>query len=280
MLTLPLLAAVLGLPLRTEIPSALIQVGPAPVEARTFARTQGQERAVILIHGLTLHPLQERLVGAHLHSWQRPDAALPRKLAGAADVFAFAYGQRATLTEVVERSDLAQGIRQLHDLGYREIVLVGHSAGGLVARHLVEDHPDLPVTRVVQVATPNLGSGWATALQMPWSAQKPFAADLTPGSRRLTEARRAGILIPNRVEFVSVVSNAIFHHNDGLVTVASQWTPELMAQRIPVHEINATHRSAVHSAEAVALVALLATAPQPRWHEVEVETARKRLLGK
>jgi pimeloyl-ACP methyl ester carboxylesterase len=276
---LPIVLLALGLPAPGEVASALIQVGPAPMDARSLVRSPGQERAVVLIHGLTVHPSEERILRAEPHGWQKPDAAMARRLLHAADVFAFAYGQHTSITDVVERSDLRKYLGQLHEMGYREIVLVGHSAGGIIARQLVEDHPDVPVNRVVQVATPNLGSGWAT-FQLPWSVQKPFTTDLTKWIRKQTQSRRADILIPSHVEFVSVVANGILQQGDGLVIASSQWTPDLIAQRIPVHEVRTTHRGAVYDAEAVALIALLATTPQPRWPEAEIEAARRRILGK
>src|SRR5262249_36146369 len=160
----------------------------------------------VLVHGLTVHPLEERITRAEPHSWQKPDAPLVQRLTREADVFAFSYAQNASISDVVERSALMRQLKRLRDLGYREIVLVGHSAGGIIVRQLVEDHPDVPVTRVVQVATPNLGSAWAN-FQLPWSSQKPFLADLTRWIRRQTQSRRADILIPARVEFVCVVAN-------------------------------------------------------------------------
>jgi pimeloyl-ACP methyl ester carboxylesterase len=279
MLSTMLLAAVVAQPVRGEVTSILVQVAPAPAEGRGIVRSPGQTQAVILIHGLTIHPMEERLIRAQLHNWQKPDSQLVRRLSSASDVFSFAYGQGVTLTEIVERSELRNGIRYLRDLGYSEIVLLGHSAGGIIARQVVEDHPDLPVTRVVQVSTPNLGSAWAS-IQMPWSAQKVFTADLTRMARQQTQNRRADIRIPNRVEFVCIVSNAIFQIGDGLVPVEAQWTPDLIAQRIPVHTINTTHRAAVYYPEAAAAIAWLATTPQPRWTEGEIEAARFRLLGK
>ncbi len=40
----------------------------------------------------------------------------------------------------------------------QKLVLVGHSAGGVVARHAVVTHPELPVRAVITLASPNLGS--------------------------------------------------------------------------------------------------------------------------
>ena len=41
---------------------------------------------------------------------------------------------------------LADNIRRVRQLGYKEIILLGHSAGGVIVRQFVEDHPDAGVT--------------------------------------------------------------------------------------------------------------------------------------
>src|SRR6266481_2076616 len=51
-----------------------------------------------------------------------------------ADVFALAYSQEVGVERVAETPVLRQAVSKLKALGYREVVLVGHSAGGLVAR--------------------------------------------------------------------------------------------------------------------------------------------------
>lgn len=277
MLTCILLAVLPAAP--AEVAAALFQVGPRLADERAVVRTPGVERAVVLLHGLTVHPSERRLGRPEPHSWQEPDAPLVKSLSREADVFAFCYTQNACLADVVERSGLIGHVRRLRDLGYAEIVLVAHSAGGLVARQLVEDHPDLPIRRVVQVATPNLGSPWV-AFPFPWAVQKPFLTDLTRATRQTEQGRRATVALPAEVEFVCVVANGVMHLGDGLVTVESQWTEDLARQRVPAYEVRSHHRGAVKDAEAVALLTALATTPQRRWSAAEVAAARCRLLGK
>src|SRR5271165_577958 len=57
-----------------------------------WRRSPDATRAVVLIQGLMVHPLEKNsAVRASLRSWQKPDSLLVKRLAGAADVFAFAY---------------------------------------------------------------------------------------------------------------------------------------------------------------------------------------------
>src|SRR5262245_44306630 len=142
-----------------HVQTLFVKVGPRP---NVVQRTEGQDRAVVLIHGLGLHMIsQEKAVKPYLRPYQQPDSALVHRLARDSDVYALAYGQNAPIEVIATSPAIADHIRWLRAAGYTQIVLIGHSAGGLVARHLVEDRPDLGVTRVIQVCAPNGGSGWA-----------------------------------------------------------------------------------------------------------------------
>src|SRR5579859_6205133 len=138
------------------------EVAPAVAEAKEFVRSPDRERAVLLIHGLTLRPLNKDAgKKAVFRAWQLADSPLVKKLAKDADVYAFAYAQTAAADEIPEIADLGVWVERLRKLGYKEIVLIGYSAGGVIAREFVEDNPDIGVTKVIQVCAPNEGSGWA-----------------------------------------------------------------------------------------------------------------------
>src|SRR6476661_1396844 len=104
-------------------------------------RSKDQTRAVVLIHGLSLLPILKDKKLA-LRTWQQSGSVLVKQLAPHADVYAFAYSQTTAVDQIPEGGKLAEHVAALKKAGYKEIVLVGHSAGGLVARHFVEDHPD------------------------------------------------------------------------------------------------------------------------------------------
>src|SRR5262249_52446122 len=126
------------------------QVAPVPANGKP-ARSPGQTRAVVLIHGYLLHLKASGVPHPRFRDWQVPGSLLVRRLAKEADVFSFSYGQDFSVDDIVKTGSLRTEVAGLRRLGYREIVLVGHSAGGLIARQLVEDNPDLGVTKVIQV---------------------------------------------------------------------------------------------------------------------------------
>jgi pimeloyl-ACP methyl ester carboxylesterase len=261
---------------RTE--TRLEQVAPVPRNGELM-RTRDRDRAVLLIHGLKVHPVQkEKVDRAELHAWQTPDAALVRKLGQEADVFAFAYAQNVAVDRVAELPDLADAVARLKRLGYKEVVLIGHSAGGLVARNFVEDHPDAGVAKVIQVCVPNGGSSLAS-VAVARSEQRAYIESLSKQERDRVRKERADKRIPAQVEFVVVVGNGL-GEGDGVVRVSSQWTEDLARQGIPAVTLSATHRDALRGEAGVELINRLVRERQPRWDEGHVEWMRKELFGK
>lgn len=250
------------------------QVAPVPTQPQRVQPSTGQVRAVILISGLRYHPLQSGAVTQpEFHAWQRPDTPLVQELGKSADVFTFCYSQNAEVETIARSPGLALAVQKLRFLGYREIVLVGHSAGGLLARLFVEDHPDAGVTRVVQVCTPNLGSSWGQADIISFhKVQEKFIESMTPQYRRAVGVQRSERRIPPGVEFVCVVGGGPL--GDGLVSPASQWPADLQAQGIPMLHLNTTHFTVMHSRKLAPAIAELARTSQPRWTAQQVEQAR------
>lgn len=73
-----------------------LQVHPRLENSKDLRRTTGRRRAVVLLHGLKLHPFSaENAAKPALHGWQEPGSALVSLLGEGADVFAFAYAQTA-----------------------------------------------------------------------------------------------------------------------------------------------------------------------------------------
>ncbi len=223
-------------------------------------RTPDRSRAVVLIHGLRLHPLRPaEATRSRLHGWQRPQSAMVRALAPHADVFAFAYCQNVPVEEIADSPCLVHGMASLKELGYDEIVLIGHSAGGLIARQFVEDHSDIGVTRVIQVCAPNAGAGYADFKPAAPKAQQPFLKSLTKEARTQCLRGRCDKTIPVEVDFHCVVGCGAAL-GDGVVSIRSQWPADLEAQGVPVHRLWTTHYTVMRSPVEVRRIAELACA--------------------
>lgn len=259
------------------IETQFVQVAPPPAQRQWWNAPQ-KTRAVVLIHGLLVHPFSKTNVGrAHLHSWQLPDCLLVKRLAQEADVFAFAYAQTVSADDIAEWPELAEQMEKLRRDGYREIVLVGHSAGGVIARQFVEDHPDSGVTKVIQVCAPNGGSSWAR-WQTVRANQIDFLDSLTKPSRKRSLSERADKRIPRHVEFACIVGTGTVN-GDGMVSNRSQYPPDLQRQGIPAYPLPSTHWALLRSRKGAELVARLVRETQPRWDEKQVEAIRRLLPG-
>ena len=271
---------VLWIGLLVEVPSLeanFPQVAPEMQPVERWRRSPGQQRAVVLIQGLLVRPFDKGSVEKPtLREWQKPGSTLVKHLEPLGDVYAFTYAQSVEVDEIADQPSLRDGVRHLRELGYREVVLVGHSAGGLIARCLVEDYPNLGVTKVIQVCTPNAGSGWAKLQAVP-RAQKPFLQSLTKEGRRQSLRGRADLTIPDHVEFVCLVGTGMLK-GDGVVSCRSQWTPDLQQQGIPAISLPTDHMSVVRSAAGAEKIASLVATPQPRWSQAKVARVRQTLL--
>jgi pimeloyl-ACP methyl ester carboxylesterase len=274
-LTLPILCLLFA---STEtIETRFVQVAPVSAQ-RQWWNTPQKTRAVVLIHGLFVHPFSKTKVSrAQLHSWQQPNCLLVKRLAQEADVYSFAYAQTESADDIAECPQLEKQLRKLRQAGYREIVLIGHSAGGVIARQFVEDHPDWGVTKVIQVCAPNAGSGWAK-WQTVRANQIDFLDSLTKPARRRSLSQRAGKEIPPNIEFSCIVGTGTVV-GDGLVSNRSQYPPDLQKQGIPAYPFNSTHWMVLRSHKGVELVARLVREHQPRWDDKQVEAVRRRLIG-
>lgn len=260
-----------------SLETGMVEVAPSR-PGIDWVRSAGHTRAVILIHGLYVHPFSKTSVSrAAVHGWQQPDSLVVRRLGKDSDVYAFAYAQTVSVDAIPERAGLLQYVQTLQRRGYREIVLVGHSAGAVIAREFVEDYPFSPVTKVIQVSPPNGGTSWAK-VQTVRSNQVEFLDSLSKTLRRRVLAARADRLIPPHVEFACVVGAGAIN-GDGLVPLSSQWTPDLQRQGIPVYPLNCTHWFTVRTQRAADLIATLIATPQPRWPSSRVEAYRRHLLG-
>jgi pimeloyl-ACP methyl ester carboxylesterase len=261
-----------------QVETEFAQVAPEFHDGAAAVRSSGEAKAILLIHGLHPHPFsKDRVSRAELHAWQKPGSYLVKSLRWEGDVYAFAYSQTVPADEITARSDLDQLVRRLRKMGYREVIVVGHSAGGLVSRYLVEDYPQAGVTKVIQVCAPNGGSGWAD-IQVVQSNQVEFLNSLTKASRRRALDRRKDRVIPDKVEFVCVVGTGTLG-GDGLVSCRCAWPEDLQAQGIPAVPLSINHWSVVRGEKGADLVVHLVRDRQPRWDEARTMGMRKKLFG-
>ncbi len=264
--------------LAPPIATRFVQVYPHSEKAEVFARSLGQIRAVVLIHGYKIHGLKSTTVAQPIfHGWQEPKSTLVIELGKNSDVFAFAYGQNGTLDAVSQHPALTAAVRKLQSIGYKEIVLLGHSAGGVIARQFVEDQPDVGISRVIQVCPPNCGTSLAGLTLAVAKEQEAFVKSLSKDTRIKNQAARLAKPIPAHVEFVCVVG-MLTKTGDGLVSCHSQWCEDLQRQGIPAVKVPADHWTIVRSSKSVEKIAELAKTTHQRLKPAEVETLKKLIL--
>ncbi len=261
----------------TSGPTGFWQV--APEHAAPPWLLTHRDRAVVLVHGLRIHPLRPKMAARpERHEWQFPKSALVRALAKDADVFAFSYAQTAPVDAIAHSAGLRQAIAELRTTGYKEIVLVGHSAGGVVARLFIESYPDAGVTKLVQVASPNTGSDLAAFVKTGYPRfQAPFIQSLAPAAR-FESFRKAKVLFSPKVEMVCVVCKVKRLESDFMVPIPSQWPDELQQQGIPAVLVSENHFEIMNSAEGVKQIASLACEKLTRWSPEQTEQARRVLF--
>ncbi len=258
-----------------EVQTKFVQVHPSRRAQAELRRTPGQQRAVVLIPGLSLAREEDTVAEPGMQIWQYPGSPVIQALAGQADVFSFAYGQNVPVDRIAELPALRERILSLKKLGYGDIVLLGHSAGGIIARQFAEDHPDAGVTRVVQVCTPNGGSVWAE-LPVCAPSQRPFLASLTVKAREKALKDRVRKNVPKTVQWVCVMGTGA-GRGDVAVSSRCQWTPDLQQQGVPVIHLRSLHFLVMNSRDCAACLADAACRNRPRWSEAEVLTARQSL---
>lgn len=265
-----------------------VSTGPLPTELRQVAPDRCEKcweptgkppekpRAVVLVHGLFLHVFRPaRAAQPWIRDWQEPKSELVKALAKDSDVFAFSYAQTVPVEDVADSAGLRGAVAKLRKAGYAEVVLVGHSAGGLVVCQFVEHHPDAGVTKVIAVATPFGGVGLANAKVGYPKVQAPFVHSLSPEARAKANPQPPG----KDVQIACVVCKLKHAESDGLVPIRSQWTEQLRKAGVPVVLASASHFEVKHSPDAAKVIAELVREKLTRWTPEETEKARKILFG-
>jgi pimeloyl-ACP methyl ester carboxylesterase len=263
-----------------NLPTELWQAAPdAHGRAGWLNTPRTKDRAILLIPGLKIHPLRPAQCSRpERHSWQEANSDLVRTLAPDFDVFAFGYAQTAPLEVVVHSPGLRDAVGHLKKAGYKEIVLVGHSAGGVIARLFTTAYPDAGVSKVIAVASPHMGAE-AAKLQIGYPrVQAPFVQSLAPNVRMA--AKIAGDAKPNEsIEMACVVCKLRRLDSDGLVNIASQWPEDCRSRGVPAVVIQISHWEAMLSPAGAKVIGELAREKLARWNRDEVEQARRALFG-
>lgn len=249
------------------------------VEADTKLKPK-HDRAVVLVHGLlprVLHP--NRAEKPEAHDWQVKNGRLVKALADDADVFGFSYAQTRCVDEVAYSRGLRDGLAAVKAAGYKEIVLVGHSAGGLVSRRVAEAFPDAGVTKVIAVATPFAGSGWANlpGFTLP-KTQVPFIQSLSPDAREVCAKMRESKL-PADLEVAVVACKVSRRDDDSVVALKSQWPDDLQKLGVPVVLTPCNHFEAMTCEPVAKEVVRLVDGKVKRWSDDDVAKARRVLFG-
>lgn len=275
------LALTVSLAPSVDLPTLFWGVDPEVlvVEADTKLKAK-HDRAVLLVHGLlprVFHP--SRAEKPEAHEWQVKDGRLVKTLADEADVYGFSYAQTRCVDDVAYSRGLRDGIAAIKAAGYKEIVLVGHSAGGLVSRRFVEVFPDAGVTKVIAVGTPFAGSGWANlpGFTLP-KTQVPFIHSLSPEAREVCAKARDSKL-PADLEFGVVMCKVNRRDDDTVVALKSQWPDDLQKQGVPVVMATCNHFEAMTCEPLAREVAKLVNGRIVRWDDDNVAKARRVLFG-
>lgn len=281
LLSLVVAVAVCADPAPCEVATELWQVAPDTCSKPWTApeKPSAKARAVVLLPGLFIHPIQPaRASKPWRRDWQEPNSELVKALVPDFDVFAFGYAQTIALDEIAKSSGMHDAITRLRKAGYRDIVLVGHSAGGVIARQFVESYPNAGVTKVIAVAAPFAGVELATVKVGYPKVQAPFIQSLAPEAR--TAAAKANKnALGKDVPLACVVCKLKLVETDGLVPTRSQWPDDLQKCGAPIVQSSASHFLVMHNSAAVKTIAQLAHEKLARWSPEETERARKVLFG-
>jgi pimeloyl-ACP methyl ester carboxylesterase len=254
-----------------NLPTEFWQVAPDhKLEPSQVKLPRGKDRAVLLIPGLMLHPLRPQLATRpELHAWQEPASELVRLLAKDFDVFAFGYAQNTSLDAVAQSPGLRSSISPIREAGYKEIILVGHSAGGVISQLFTESHPDAGITKIIAVSAPFKGSELANLKGGYPRVQALFVQSLSPEARAEAHART---FVPP-IEMACVVCKLRKFEADGLVNTRSQWPAECRRAGVPAVLSLISHFEAMSNASSARKIAELAREKLTRWTPEEVDRA-------
>lgn len=159
---------------------------------------------VILVHGLWYRSTGMKLLGARLRR-----RGYDTRLFDYSSVTAPMQQHSESLRRAVERE---RG---------REVFLVGHSMGGLLILQMLNEYPELSVSRAVLLGSPVQGSTVARRLSRRWWGQWLVGtnAGLLGQGVRAPKQTQIGILAGNRNVGVGRVLGGVGGQGDGTVAV-------------------------------------------------------------
>jgi pimeloyl-ACP methyl ester carboxylesterase len=155
---------------------------------------------VLLLHGVLCN-------GAMWLDWTR---RLPAR--GLGPIYALSYGPPLLPIEAFADQVASKIDAILAETGARQVTLVGHSMGGLVARAYLRRHGGAKVRKLVTIGTPHHGSVHA------WLFPGACLAQMRPGSAWLDQLDRGEDSVP-RVPIVSLWS----WHDSMVAPQKSSW---------------------------------------------------------
>jgi pimeloyl-ACP methyl ester carboxylesterase len=198
--------------------------------AQTMAPTAPGDRAVILLHGL----------GRGRGIMRRMERALL-----AAEWVVANVGYPSLRRPLDHHADAVRGVaRAMHTDGAREIALVGHSLGGLVARAAADGAAEdgWPLGRIVLLGSPAQGSSVAHALR----DFAPFQIIAGDCGQALTPHHAVRVPVPaTEIAVIAGGSGKSGYNpfldgdNDGVVTVAETRLPGMEADFLILRSLHA-----------------------------------------
>ncbi len=100
-----------------------------------------QDEVTVLVHGIWMHGLMMSVMSKRL-----------RALGFRTTTFSYDFLKKTPAENACELH------RRIGELGVNRVNLVGHSLGGIVILHLLDQFPDLPVGKTVLIGSPVKGS--------------------------------------------------------------------------------------------------------------------------
>jgi len=153
------------------------------------------------------------------------------------------YSER--VPDISERAKTT--IKKLHNRNGLDVVVVGHSLGGIIACDISHEKN---VSRTITLSAPLSGVQLARLFQMYLLFRAPILKDVIPEAKYIVDLKKRRYYNAMDVLVSCIGFNpAIYEPSDGVVPISSQtnWTPE--SSKITYVEAN--HHEILQSAEAI-----------------------------